>query len=348
MRSGSKSSATSALQRTDAASLYPRAGTREIGIVVFNDVLLLDACGPADVFSRANHHLRSPQQPERYRLTAISTYGGEIRASCGLRLQSAALPSPDICAFDTLIVAGGPGVLDARHDLHLRNWLLAVAPRVQRIGSVCTGAYVLAESGLLSGRRTTTHWGHGKQFAQLYPDVSLQLDALFVRDGKLFSSAGAAAGIDLALSLVDEDHGRELALTIARELVVFRVRASGQPQQSVALQAYGGAADRLQRATAFILARLENGVTVEQVAEHVCVGARQLSRTFKEAFGLTPSQYIQTAQVERARELLSSTGQPLEKIAKRCGFSGRQQMVRVFQKVMQTAPAAFRNQLRNR
>jgi transcriptional regulator GlxA family with amidase domain len=347
MHSGSKSSAKSASRPTDAVSLIPRTGTREIGVVVFNDVLLLDACGPADVFGRANHHLRGPEQPDRYRLTAISTFGGEIQTSCGLRLQSAALPPPEICAFDTLLVAGGPGVLNARHDSQLRNWLLAVTPRVRRVGSVCTGAYVLAESGLLHGRSTTTHWAHGENFARLYPDVALQLDALFVRDGKLFSSAGATAGIDLALSLVDEDHGRELALAIARELVVFRVRAAGQPQQSVALQAYGGEADRLQRATAFILARLEQGVNVEQVAEHVCLGTRQLSRTFREAFGVTPSQYIQTAQVERARELLTGTNQPLEKIAMRCGFSGRQQMVRAFEKVMQTTPAAFREQVRH-
>jgi transcriptional regulator GlxA family with amidase domain len=324
------------------ARAVPHHGTREIGIVVFNDVLLLDATGPADVFSRANHHLRRPDQPDRYRVTAISAFGGEVATSSGLRLQSAALPAPQICAFDTLVVAGGPGVLNARHDLHLRNWLRAVEPRVRRIGSVCTGAYVLAEAGFLSGKAAATHWGHAAQFAARYPDVRLNADALFAREGKYFSSAGATAGIDLALSLVDEDFGRELALAVARELVVFRVRSGGQSQQSAALQAYGGEADRLRRATDFILANLERGVTVEAVSAHVCLGTRQLSRTFKEALGVSPSEYIDRAQVDLARELLAATNQPLEKIALRCGFSGRQQMNRVFVRLLGTTPGAFR------
>lgn len=322
--------------------VVPHQGTREVGIIVFSDVLLLDATGPADVFSRANHHLCHPDQPDRYRLTALSTFGGEITTSSGLRLQSAALPSPEICAFDTLIVAGGPGVLNAKHDLLLRNWLIAVEPRIRRIGSVCTGAYVLAESGLLSGKAATTHWGHARRFAQLYPDIKLNSDALFAREGKFFSSAGATAGMDLALSLVDEDFGRDLALEIARELVMFRVRAGGQAQQSAALEAYGGSSDRLRLATDYILAHLDEDVTVEKVAEEVCLGTRQLSRIFKEAFGVSASHYIDAARVDLARELLSGTDQPLEKIARRCGFSGRQQMTRVFERILGATPAAFR------
>lgn len=321
----------------------PHRGTREVGIVVFGDALLLDATGPADVLGRANHHARAPGDLDRYRINALSTFGGEVVSSCGLRLHTAPLPPPEICAFDTLVIAGGPGVMAARHDPHLRNWLLAVEPRVRRIGSVCTGAFVLAECGLLAGRPATTHWGHLDRFRTLYPEVRVVDDTLFAREGKFFTSAGATAGIDLALSLVDEDHGRELALAIARELVVFRVRAAHQGQQSAALQGYGSASDRLSRATAFILAHLEDGVTVEQVAEHACVGTRQLSRDFKQAFGQTPSEYIRAAQVDLARELLSHTDQSMDKVALRSGFSGRQQMVRVFQRMLGAAPAAFRD-----
>lgn len=343
MRSGSKSSTTSGSSRTDAI-LPPavRRGTREIGIVVFDGVLLLDATGPADVFSRANHHLRIEGEPDRYRITAFSTFGGEITTSSNLRLQTAALPPPDICALDTLVVAGGPGVMNARHDLQLRNWLLALAPRVRRLGSVCTGAFVLAEAGLLTGKAATTHWGHVDRFAQLYPAVRVDPNALITRDGNLFTAAGASAGIDLALNLVDEDFGRELALEIARELVVFRVRAPGQGQQSMALAAYGGASDRVQRATDYILARLEHGVSVEDVAEHVCVGTRQLARIFNDALGMSPTQYIRAAQVDLARELVASTGQSLDKIALRCGFSGRQQMARAFERRLGMTPMAVR------
>jgi transcriptional regulator GlxA family with amidase domain len=324
------------------AQVVPHQGTREIGIVVFGDMLLLDASGPADVLGRANHHLRRPGAPDRYRLTAISSFGGEVVSSCGLRLQSSALPPPEICAFDTLVVAGGPGVVNARHDLHLRNWLLAVEPRVRRIGSVCTGAYVLAEAGLLAGKSATTHWGHLAQFSAMYPGIDVQPDALFARQGKFFSSAGATAGIDVALSLVDEDFGRDLALAIARELVVFRVRSAGQAQQSAALQAYRGAEDRLQRATDFILARLEQGVSVAQVAEHVCLGARQLSRVFKESLGVSPAQYIDAARIDLARELLGGTQLPLDKIALRCGFSGRRQLARVFERTQGASLTDFR------
>lgn len=320
-------------------------GTREVGIVVFPDVLMLDATGPADVFGRANHHLRRPGEPDRYRITALSTLGGEISSSSNLRLHTAPLPSPETCSFHTLIVAGGPGSVDASHDTRLRNWLLAMEPRVQRLGSVCTGAYVLAECGLLAGRGATTHWAHLERFSERYPAVRVDADALIVRAGKIFSSAGATAGIDLALSLVDEDFGRELALAIARELVVFRVRDPGQGQHSTALAAYGGVSGRLRRATDFILARLEEGVTVEQVAEHACLSVRQLSRTFKEMLGLSPLQYIRAAQVDLARGLLSGTDQSLDRIAQRCGFSGRQQMARAFERRLGVTPMAVRGDM---
>lgn len=325
--------------QTDGARA-PR--TREICIVVFDDVLLLDLAGPGDVFGRANFLLKNEDEPERYRVTAVSTFGGEVHSSSGMRLQTAALPAPEICAFDTVLVAGGPGVLKARHDLQLHNWLRAVQPRVNRIGSVCTGAYVLAEAGMLSGKPATTHWKHATEFARRYPDVRLSIDAMYVREGNLFSSAGATAGIDLALSLVDEDFGRDLALAIARELVVFRVRSAGQTQCSTALTSYGSESDRVQKATEFILRHLESGVAPDQVAAHVCLSPRQLTRKFKETMGVSPSQYITAAQVELARELLSGTGQPLEKVALRCGFSGRQQFSRVFTKALGMTPTEFR------
>lgn len=333
MRSGSKLPGKAALSQIEPG-VAGRAlrGTREIGIVVFDDVLLLDATGPADVFSRANCHLRDDREPDRYRVTALSTFGGAITCSSNLRLHTAALPAPEICAFDTLIVAGGPGVMNAMHDAQLRNWLLAVEPRVRRLGSVCTGAFVLAESGLLAGKTATTHWGKAHRLSELYPAIHVDNDALITRQGKLFTAAGASAGIDLALSLVDEDFGRALALDVARELVLYRVRGPGQGQQSMALAAYGGSSDRLRRATDFILARLEHGVTVEEVADHVCLGTRQLSRTFKAVYGISPAQYIRAARVDLARELLSSSNQSLDKIALRCGFSGRQQMARALER----------------
>jgi transcriptional regulator GlxA family with amidase domain len=325
--------------------MNPGSPTREIAIVVFDDVLLLDLAGPGDVFGRANFLLQKAGEPERYRVTALSTFGGEIHASSGLRLQTAALPAPDICAFDTVLVAGGPGVLKARHDLQLHNWLRAVQPRVNRLGSVCTGAYIVAEAGMLSGKPATTHWNHATEFAQRYPDVLLNIDAMYVREGKLFSSAGATAGIDLALSLVDEDFGRDLALAIARELVVFRVRSAGQSQYSTALTSYGSECGRVQKATEFILRHLESGVTLDQVAAHVCLSSRQLTRKFKDAMGVSPSRYIAAAQVDLARALLCATDQPLEKIALRCGFSGRQQLTRVFEKTLGKTPHEFREHL---
>jgi transcriptional regulator GlxA family with amidase domain len=327
------------------STMNPVPRTREIGIVVFDDVLLLDLAGPGDVFGRANFLLNRAGEPDRYRVTALSAFGGEIHASSGLRLQTAALPAPEICAFDTVLVAGGPGVMKARHDLQLHNWLRAVEPRVNRLGSVCTGAYVLAEAGMLSGKRATTHWNHATEFAQRYPDVLLNIDAMFVREGKLFSSAGATAGIDLALGLVDEDFGRDLALAIARELVVFRVRSAGQTQYSTALISYGSESGRVQKATEFILRNLESGVALDEVAAHVCLSPRQLTRKFKDAMGISPSQYISAAQIDLARELLSGTDQPFEKIALRCGFSGRQQLARVFAKALGMKPGEFRERV---
>lgn len=305
---------------------------------------MMDLAGPSDVFDRANFLAKKNGNYDRYRITVMSTFGGEIRSSSGVRFQTAALPSPAVFAFDTVIVVGGPGVVEARHDRHLQKWLQVIYPLVGRIGSVCTGAYVIAGSGLLNGKRATTHWKHEAEFSRCYPEVELAIDSMYVRAGKIFTSAGCTAGIDLALSLVDEDHGRELAALTARELVVLQVRAAGQSQYSAALTSYASDAARVQKAVAYIREHLRSGAAVTDIAMHVCVSNRQLARDFKSALGTSPAEYVSMGRIELARDLLAGTKQPIEKIALRCGFSGRQQLSRIFQKKTGLSPKEFRDQ----
>jgi len=319
--------------------------TREIAIVAFEGVLLLDVAGPTDVFSHANFHARRPpplDEAERYRVTVLSTYGGQVATSSGLIIGTAALPVAADAYFDTVVVAGGPGVPKARHDAKLLHWLRAVEPLVRRIGSVCGGAYLLAEAGLLAGRAATTHWRQAARLRAEFPDVAVDADAMYVNDGHLFSAAGVTAGIDLALSLVADDFGRSLALLVARDFVVSRVRSSGTSQYSSALATYRSSSTRVERAVEFALARLESHVTVEEIASHVAVSSRQLTRMFNAELGLAPARFMAQAQVELARELLAGGRDPLEKVALRCGFSGRQQLTRAFTRALGIGPGEFR------
>jgi transcriptional regulator GlxA family with amidase domain len=309
---------------------------KTVGFVVFHDFLLLDMAGPFDVFTRANA-LRATTGSLRYSLKVMSVVGGNI-------MVTSALPPPMDCEFDTVVVVGGPGVAHAKNDTSLLIWLNAMALRVRRIGSVCTGAYILAETGLFNGLPATTHWNHTAPFAAAYPKIRLCIDAMYVRNGKYFSSAGATAGLDLALNLVDEDYGRDLAMLVARELVIASVRPAGQTQFSAALASYATDSDRIRQATQFVLENLGTRVTVEDIAAHVSLSTRQLARKFKDALNMSPTTYIAKVRLDLARELISNTSQPIEKVALRCGFSGREQLKRIFKKHVGVSPEQFRHQ----
>ncbi|WP_351230856.1 GlxA family transcriptional regulator [Streptomyces sp. NPDC002133] len=311
---------------------------RTVLVVLFDGVQSLDVTGPLEVFAGAN---RQPARPFTYGIRTASLDGGPIRTSSGLTLvPDGALHAYESDAPHSLIVPGGQGT---RHpDPELIDWLRAHAPRAERLVSVCTGALLLAEAGLLDGHRVTTHWAVCDHLARSHPAVEVDPEPIFVRDGKLATSAGVTAGIDLALALVEEDLGRETALTIARHLVVFLRRPGNQAQFSAQLAAQTAQREPLREVQQYITEHPEGDLSVEALAARARLSPRQFARAFRGETGTTPGRYVDRVRIEHARRLLEDTGDGVEEISRACGYGTPEAMRRAFVKALGTAPAEYR------
>jgi transcriptional regulator GlxA family with amidase domain len=310
---------------------------RPVVIVAFPDVQALDVTGPVEVFAMANRYLPRPA----YAPTVVSQEGGEVVTSSGLGLataRAAGWRGP----IDTLVVAGGEGTADAARDRELTSWVAVAADRSRRVASVCSGAFVLAAAGLLAGRRATTHWSACTLLARLYPDVAVEADRIYVRDGDVWTSAGVTAGMDLALAMVEDDHGGAVALDVARQLVLFTRRGGGQSQFSVQMAA--GAAERrpLREVVAHIADHLDGDLSVPALARRAAMSPRTFARTFAAEVGTTPAAYVQAARVEAARRLLETTHRTTATIAADCGFGTVETMHRAFRRTLGTTPGMYR------
>lgn len=313
-------------------------------MLVYDDAQSLDISGPLEVFALADRQARedAPGTPPLYRLHLVARSTDAVVTASGLRLL------PDLrCEdlpddTDTLLVCGGMGdALDrARADRVLVGWLREVAPRVPRIASVCSGALLLAEAGLLDGRRATTHW---RDLADLrrYPHVHVEADAIYTRDGAVWTSAGITAGMDLALAMVTADHGLPLALKVAKRMVMASKRAGGQSQFSDALAALD-LPDPLARLAAWIGGNLRADLGTERLAQQLHLSPRQLTRRFVDAFGTTPRAYVEQRRVEAAKPLLESTSRDLKRIAADCGFASAEAMRRAFVSRLGVSPGEYR------
>jgi transcriptional regulator GlxA family with amidase domain len=248
--------------------------------------------------------------------------------------------------LDTLLVAGGAGVARAERDEALIRWLRAAASRSRRVASVCTGAFLLARAGLLDGRRATTHWASCAELARRYPATDVQHDAIFVRDADVWSSAGVTAGMDLALALVEEDAGREVALEVARWLVLFVQRPGGQSQFSVQLAAQTAERDPVRELQAWIAEHPDRDLSVAALAARTCMSARNFARVFHREVGMTPAAYVQAVRVERAQRELEATTATIDQIARRCGFGTPETMRRAFQRRLGVGPGDYRARFR--
>jgi transcriptional regulator GlxA family with amidase domain len=248
--------------------------------------------------------------------------------------------------IDTLVVAGGD-VRAAASDLRLRRWLRAMTPRVRRLASVCSGAFILAEAGLLDGRRATTHWLGVPLLQQRYPRVTVEPDAIFVRDGSVYTSAGVTAGIDLALAMVEEDLGRPIALAVARRLVVFLKRPGGQSQFSSHLAAQEVGPDALRDLSSWIVEHLDDELTIERLAARAAMSPRHFARVFRRETGCTPAKYVERARVDAARRLLEDGSDGLEGVAARCGFGSGEQMRRTFLRHVGVVPIEYRRRFQS-
>jgi transcriptional regulator GlxA family with amidase domain len=315
-------------------------------MVGYPDAQVLDITGPLEVFARSSrwlydHGLASAD--DRYSIELVATATGSIRTSGGLALHVARtwrdLGGEDI---DTLLVAGGVGYAAAMQDAALLQWLRAQADRVPRLGSICTGALVLGAAGLLDGRVATTHWAFCDRLSRQCPTAQVDADALYLRAGNVYTSAGVTAGMDMALGMVEEDWGRTVALAVAQELVMFFRRPGGQSQFSRLLQAQQ-ADDSLGRLEVWILEHLdERGLSVERLADRAGMSARHFARRFHERFGTTPAAYVRRARVERARKRLEDGATRMKQVARQCGFPDEQAMSRAFRGALGITPFEYR------
>lgn len=312
-----------------------------IGILAFPSVQLLDVVGPADVFAEAARQLG---KPSAYAVQVIGTEPGVLRSSCGLRLSVDATVSSFRGKLDTLLVAGSPDVEALRSGRELHTWLQAQSRSVRRLGSVCTGAFVLAAAGLLNGRRVTTHWNEAAQLAAENPQVLLEPDAIYVKDANLYTSAGVTAGLDLALAMVEEDHGRELALRVARELVMFLKRPGGQSQFSAHLAAQTAEKSCIRQVQDHVLSHLKADLSVPRLATRARMSERNFARVFRDETGMTPAQFVEKARIDEARRQLEDSAVPLKRLAANVGYSNVDAFSRAFNRCLGVSPSEYRRQ----
>ncbi|GGV74071.1 transcriptional regulator [Streptomyces gelaticus] len=313
---------------------------RSVLVVLYDGVQSLDVTGPVEVFAGAS---RLPGAG--YGLRTASLDGAPVRTCSGLVLV------PDGALADaepphTLLVPGGEGT--RAPDPALVDWLRDHAPQAERLVSVCTGALLLAGAGLLDGHRVTTHWTVCDHLARNHPAVEVDPDPIFVRDGRLVTSAGVTAGIDLALALVEEDHGRDIALSIARHLVVFLRRPGNQAQFSAQLTAQTARREPLRAVQHWITENPGEDLCVEALAARARLSPRHFARVFRAETGLTPGRYVDRVRLEQARRLLEDTTDGVSGVSRACGYGTPEAMRRAFVKALGTTPAEYRRRFRTR
>jgi len=311
--------------------------TRTLGVVIFPDFQLLDATGPISAFEIA-----SRMTGGGYRIELLAHGGGEVASSSGVRLVTRDL---DEAAYDTVLVAGGIGC-DRFETLEPTvDWIRRRAGDVRRVASICSGAYLLAQGGLLDGLRATTHWSRTDDFQRRFPKVRLEPDRIFVREGELWSSAGITAGIDLALALIEADHGVEVARRTAQQLVVHHRRPGGQSQFSALLD-MGGVNGRFAELMDWVRERLADRLNVETLADRAAMSPRHFARAFAAETGLTPAKAVERLRLEAARLRVETTHEPIDRVAEAAGFGDPERMRRAFLRAFGQPPQALRRAAR--
>jgi transcriptional regulator GlxA family with amidase domain len=312
-------------------------------MVLFDEMQSLDVTGPLEVFAGANHRQARHGESPAYDIRTASLGGRAVRTSSGLRLA----PDQDLRdaqAPGLLIVPGGAGA--RRADPELVGWLWTRGQRAGRLVSVCTGAFLLAEAGLLDGRRVTTHWAYCDTLAARFPRLTVDPEPIFVRDGHVATSAGVTAGIDLALDLVEEDLGRDVALDIARYLVVFLRRPANQAQFSAQLAGQLASRDALRDVQRWIADHPDADLSVETLAGRASLSPRQFARAFAAEVGMPPGRYVDRVRLEAARRRLEDTADGVEQTARTCGYGTPEAMRRAFVRALGVSPGEYRRRFR--
>lgn len=324
------------------SALSPLVGdqpeSRFIVMLVYPGVMTMDVYGPLEAFAMAN----SSSGRTLYQVAIASMDGTPVPTSLGVPIAPNMAVADIKEPIDTLLVSGGRGQVEARNDQTLVGWLRTGSREARRTGSICTGAFLLAAAGLLDGRRATTHWAMGTELGQNYPKVTVDIDPIFVRDGNIYTSAGVTAGIDLALGLIEEDHGRTLALRVARALVLYLKRQGGQSQFSNHLQAQFAASPPVRSAQEWALNNLSVDLGVDALARQARMSERTFRRTFVEETGETPREFVERIRLEAARDLLEEIQLSVQAVATRCGFATVDNLRRAFVRRLGITPQQYR------
>jgi transcriptional regulator GlxA family with amidase domain len=311
---------------------------RHIAFFVYPGFVLLDLSGPLEAFAIA-----AQLAPGSYRFSVMSTNGGAVESSAHVSVMTEVAAAQ---AIDTFVVAGDTGLADRRIASEKIDFIRAASNGARRTASVCMGAFLFAASGLLDGRRATTHWRFAPRMQEMFPAIRVEGDRIFLNDGRIWTSAGMTAGIDLALALIEEDLGDAVARRVARMMVVYYRRPGGQMQYSSLLDLDPGS-DRIRRVLSFAREHLFNPLTVEQLAEVAHLSVRQFSRAFVAATGLSPAKAVERLRVEAARPLVEESWQPFEAIARAVGFADEDRMRHSFVRAFGQAPRSLRRMARS-
>ena len=320
----------------------PRTLSRHVAITAYPGVSLLDLGGPLEAF-RVASSFGDGARRVAYECSVVSMRGGPVRTADGLEIVTRSVRSLGRAAIDTLIVPGAFAVEDVTRDRELVRWVGKKAPTCRRVCSVCVGSFLLADAGVLDGRRAATHWMHAPLLATRHPKVSVEPDAIFVRDGRIWSSAGVTTGIDLALALIEEDAGRETAMNVARILVVYLKRAGGQSQYSALLAAQTESeSETFSELERWIAEHLKNDLRVEVLAERIHMSPRNFARVYAEKRGRTPAKAVEAIRLDAARRRLEETEDQIASIAEQCGFGNEEQMRCAFVRALKIPPREYR------
>ena len=315
---------------------------RDVVLVVFPGMQGLDLIGPVEVFAAANDEV----DHTAYRLRVVAREPGSVTTSSGVTVVAEEAVADVRGRIDTLVVVGGDGTAQAASDDELVRQITRIANQSRRVTSVCSGAFLLARAGLLDGRRATTHWRVCDLLASTFPAVTVEPDPIFVQDGNVWTSAGVTAGMDLALALVEDDLGRDVALAIARRLVLFLRRPANQSQFSAPLAAQMAERDGLREAQRYVVEHPDRDCTIAALSDVAVMSERNFARCFTAQVGVTPARYVERVRVETARRLLEDTEHGVDAVAAAAGFGTSETMRRTFLRLLRTSPSEYRRRFR--
>jgi len=331
-------------QNTDIS--VPGPSPRRVMMIGYDGANVIDISGPFQLFASARASDGSPA----YAVELVSAEPGTIITTSGLALQAdraiSQIGEAELEGLDTLLVSGGEGSRSVMHDKRLTDFIAQASGRARRTASICTGALLLAAAGLLKGKRATTHWAYAETFAARFPDTQVDADAIYVRDGDIWSSAGVTAGMDLALALIEEDFGRDMALTLARHHVMYLMRPGGQSQFSAELAAQSAQDERIARVCRHIATNTEGDLSVPALAAMAAMSERSFARHFTQETGYTPAQFVERARIDAACRQLAGGDMTFDNIAAHSGFGTGERMRRTFLRHLGVTPQRYRERFR--